>query len=125
MAPQLGQGTFRLAVTSAYSRSCTVTGEHSLPAREAAHIRPYGDGGEHEVSNGLLLGSDIHRLFDTGYLGVTPDYKFVVSCYLRGDYSNGRSYYPLHGRPIELPARREEWPSAEALAWHGGSVLKR
>jgi mRNA-degrading endonuclease toxin of MazEF toxin-antitoxin module len=121
----LRQGTFRLAVTSAYSRSFTVTGEQSLPALEAAHIRPFGDGGEHEVGNGLLLRSDIRRLFDTGYVGVTPDYKFVVSCYLRGDYSNGRSYYPLHGQPIALPAKREEWPcAAEALAWHGESVLK-
>jgi putative restriction endonuclease len=77
------------------------------------------------VSNGLLLRSDIRRLFDTGYVGVTPDYKFVVSCYLRGDYSNGRSYYALAGRPIELPARREEWPKGEALAWHGVSVMKR
>ena len=125
VAPRLGQGTFRLAVTSAYSRSCAVTGEHSLPALEAAHIRPYGDGGEHEVSNGLLLRSDIHRLFDTGYVGVTPDYKFVVSDRLRGDYSNGRSYYPLNGQPIVLPQVREEWPSAEALAWHGDVVLKR
>ena len=77
------------------------------------------------MSNGLLRYSDIHRLFDTGYVGVTPDYKFVVSDRLRGDYSNGRSYYALAGRPIELPARREEWPSAEALAWHGESVMKR
>lgn len=100
-------------------------GEHSLPVLEAAHIRPYGDGGEHEVSNGLLLRSDIHRLFDTGYVGVTPDYKFVVSDRLRGDYSNGRSYYALAGRPIELPARREEWPRAEALAWHSESVMRR
>ena len=96
-----------------------------LPAPEAAHIRPYGDGGEHEVSNGLLRYSDIHPLFDTGHVGATLDYKFVVSCYLRGDDSNGRSYYPLHGQPIALPARREEWPNAEALAWHGESVLRR
>lgn len=124
MAPRLGQGTFRLAVTSAYSRSCTVTGEHSLPALEAAHIRPYSDGGEHEVSNGLPLRSDIHRLFDTGYVGVTPDYKFVVSDRQRDDYANGGSYGPLDGQPITPPARREEWPSA-ALAWHRESVLKR
>ena len=77
------------------------------------------------MSNGLLRYSDIHRLFDTSYVGVTPDYKFVVCDRLRGDYSNGRSYYPLAGRPIELPGRREEWPGAEAVAWHGGSVLKR
>ena len=73
---RLGQGIFRLAVTDAYGRACAVTDEHSLPALEAARIKPYTDGGEHEVANGLLLRSDIHRLFDHGYVGVTPDYRF-------------------------------------------------
>ena len=62
--PRLGQGSFRFAVTSAYENACAVTMEHSLPVLDAAHIRPYAEGGEHEVSNGLLLRSDIHRLFD-------------------------------------------------------------
>ena len=81
--PRLGQGTFRLAVTAAYDRACAVTHEHSLPALEAAHIRPFAEEGTHEVSNGLLLRSDIHRLFDKGYVGVTPEYRFVVSKALR------------------------------------------
>jgi len=38
--PRLGQGTFRIAVTNAYG-TCAVSGEHSLPALEAAHVRPY------------------------------------------------------------------------------------
>ena len=59
--PRLGQGTFRIAVTSAYG-ACAVSGEHSLPALEAAHLRPYADGGERALSNGLLLRADIHRL---------------------------------------------------------------
>jgi putative restriction endonuclease len=120
-----GQGTFRIAVTGAYSRACAVTGEHSLPALEAAHIRPYGEGGEHEVSNGLLLRSDIHRLFDKGYVGVTPEYRFIVSDRLRGDYSNGRSYYPLASRVIELPALAEERPSREWLEWHMDTKFRR
>jgi predicted restriction endonuclease len=125
VAPRLGQGTFRLAVTSAYDHSCTVTGEHSLPALEAAHIRPFSEGGEHKVSNGLLLRSDIHKLFDKGYVGVTPAHKFVVSDRLRGDYSNGRSYYPLDGQEIALPHVREDWPSPEALEWHHDTVFRR
>ena len=44
--PRLGQGTFRLAVTGAYG-ACAVSGEHSLPALEAAHVRPYAEGGAH------------------------------------------------------------------------------
>jgi putative restriction endonuclease len=95
-----------------------VTDEHSLPALEAAHIRPYGNGGEHEVPNGLLLRSDIHRLFDKGYVGVTSDHRFVVSKRLKDDFSNGRSYYPLHGQEIRLPIRTDERPSASWLEWH-------
>jgi putative restriction endonuclease len=60
--------SFRLAVTKAYGSACAVTQEHSLPALEAAHIQPYGKGGEHQVQNGLLLRSDVHRLFDKGYV---------------------------------------------------------
>lgn len=95
--PRFGQGTFRIAVTEAYQSACAVTSEHSLPALEAAHIKPYGEGGEHELANGLLLRSDIHRLFDRGYVGVTPEGRFVVSARLKDDYSNGKSYYPLQG----------------------------
>lgn len=38
--PRLGQGIFRVAVTDAYGRACSVTGEHSLPVLEASHIKP-------------------------------------------------------------------------------------
>jgi putative restriction endonuclease len=116
--PRLGQGAFRLAVTAAYSRACSVTGEHSLPALEAAHIRPYGEGGEHEVSNGILFRSDLHRLFDRGYVTVTPEFRLEVSNRLRLDYANGRSYYPLHGARISTPQSLQEAPSAEWLKWH-------
>lgn len=121
--PRLGQGIFRVAVTGAYSRACAVTEEHSLPALDAAHIRPYGDGGEHEVRNGLLLRSDIHRLYDKGYVAVTPDHRFVVSDRLRGDYSNGRSYYPLRDRIIRLPDAVAERPEPSLLAWHLDNVF--
>lgn len=122
--PRLGQGIFRLAVTDAYGRACAVTTEHSLPALEAAHIRPYSDGGKHEVRNGLLLRSDIHRLFDKGYVGVTPDYRFVVSERLRDDYSNGRSYYPLDGKSIHLPQDLRVQPDRELLDWRQSHVFR-
>ena len=70
--PRFGQGAFRVLVTDIYRRRCAVTLERILPALEAAHIRPYGDGGEHEAQNGLLLRRDIHGLFDAGYVTITP-----------------------------------------------------
>jgi putative restriction endonuclease len=122
--PRLGQGTFRVAVTDAYARRCAVTQEHSLPALEAAHIRPYSRDGSHEVSNGLLLRSDIHRLFDLGYVTVTSEHRFEVSRRLREDYSNGRSYYPLHGSMIQVPAAAPEMPDPQQLSWHSENVFR-
>jgi putative restriction endonuclease len=118
VAPRLGQGSFRVVVLESYRRACAVSTEHSLPALEAAHIRPYAEGGEHKVGNGMLLRSDIHRLFDKGYLTITPAHRIEVSNRLREDFSNGRSYYPFHGKQIALPADRVEYPDPAMLGWH-------
>jgi putative restriction endonuclease len=122
--PRIGQGVFRIAVTDAYGRACAATGEHSLPVLEAAHIRPYASEGPHDVSNGLLLRSDLHRLFDKGYVTVTKDLRLEVSGRLKEDYSNGKSYYPLHGEPITPPADKRCAPSAEFLSWHNDNVYR-
>lgn len=116
--PRLGQGAFRILVTDAYKRRCAVTGERTLPALEAAHIKPYGDGGEHEASNGLLLRRDIHSLFDAGYVTVTPDLRFEVSRRIREEFENGKHYYALQGQQIVPPQQGKHHPDARALAWH-------
>jgi putative restriction endonuclease len=122
--PRLGQGSFSLAVRDAYSGACAVTHEHSTPVLEAAHIRPYADGGEHRVDNGLLLRRDLHRLFDRGYVTVTPDHRFRVGERLRAEFKNGRSYYALNNSKIALPIAERLQPSRELLAWHGTAVFK-
>ena len=124
VTPRLGQGLFSLAVRDAYGRACAVTHEHSEPVLEAAHIRPYSLGGEHRVDNGLLLRSDLHRLFDRGYVTVTPDYEFRVGDRLRQDFSNGRSYYGFNGGKIHVPESPLLRPSRELLEWHSSEVFK-
>jgi putative restriction endonuclease len=121
--PRLGQGAFRVSVTEAYNRACAATGEHSLPALDAAHIKPFAKDGPHEVRNGLLLRADLHRLLEQGYVTVTHDQVLEVSNRLRDDYHNGRSYYPLHGTRIALPAIEADRPSRELLAWHNQHVF--
>ena len=118
--PRLGQGAFRVAVTDAYDRVCAATGEHALPALEASHIRPYAepDNGPHEVSNGLLLRADLHRLFDKGYMTVTPEHRIEVSPRLRQDYSNGHTCYPHHGKILSVPSTVSDHPAPEWLRWH-------
>lgn len=122
VAPRLGQGAFRVAVIEAYGRACAVTGDHSLPALDAAHIRSYAQKGPHEVRNGILLRADLHRLFDRGYLTVTPEQRLEVSRRLREDYSNGRSYYPFNGSPVRVPGAESERPDIEYLRWHNEQV---
>lgn len=116
--PRLGQGSFRVVVTDAYSRRCAMTGEKTLPVLEAAHIQSYAAGGAHRVDNGLLLRSDLHTLFDRGYVTVTPDYRVEVSRRIREEFTNGRDYYALHGREIALPSDTEQRPAVGFLSWH-------
>lgn len=116
--PRLGQGAFRLAVTDAYKRQCAVSGGRVLPALDAAHIRSYGDGGEHEVSNGLLLRRDIHSVFDAGYVTFDDDLRMVVSDRVRTDFNNGNEYRRLHGHPLEVPDAVEARPDVAQLRWH-------
>jgi putative restriction endonuclease len=116
--PRLGQGAFRVIVTDAYRRRCVVTGERTLPALEAAHIKPFAIGGSHEPTNGLLLRRDIHALFDAGYVTVSPDLRFEVSKRIKEEFENGRDYYQLHGRSISPPLSSSYSPNAVALAWH-------
>ena len=122
--PRLGQGAFRVLVTDIYNRRCAVTHERTLPALEAAHIRPYGDGGEHEARNGLLLRRDIHSLFDAGYVTVTPDLRFEVSRRIKEEFDNGKHYYALHGHKIDAPSDVGQRPDPDALTWHNEHCFK-
>jgi putative restriction endonuclease len=122
--PRLGQASFRLAVLEAYGQQCAITTEHSLPVIDAAHIRPWAAGGAHAVPNGLPLRRDLHRLFDLGYVTVRPDLRFAVSRELRDDYANGRVYYELDGRQIQLPADPAAQPDPELLTWHKATLYR-
>ncbi len=122
--PRLGQGAFRVMATDAYGRRCAVTRERTLPALDAAHIRPFVTGGAHTASNGLLLRRDIHSLFDAGYVTVTPTFDFEVSRSIREEFENGRDYYALHGTRIEVPRRRAQRPDHDALTWHNENIFR-
>ncbi len=122
---RLGQHAFRALVTDVYARRCAVTGERVLPVLEACHIRPATQGGPHDVRNGLLLRSDVHTLFDRGYIGIDPPtHRLLVSPQLRNDWENGRDYYSLAGLELRPPRLREERPAREHLEWHRQALFR-
>lgn len=114
-----GQGTFRARLLDAYGRQCAITGEHTEPVLDAAHIQPYLGPRSNHPQNGLLLTKEFHALFDLGLVTVTEDYRVRVSKDLRTRWRNGRRYYPYDGQPlVHVPSDPSARPSREALAWH-------
>ncbi len=120
---RLGQSGFRAAVTDAYNRRCAFTGEKTLPALQASHIKPYAESGPHQVSNGLLLRADLHQLFDRGYITLTPEYNVVVSDRIREEFNNGKEYLALSGKPFHtVPEKRSDLPDEQFVEFHNNQV---
>ncbi|MES1933278.1 hypothetical protein T35B1_11742 [Salinisphaera shabanensis T35B1] len=66
------QAGFRARLIEHYGLRCMVTGVTTAAVIEAAHIAPYGGRATNTVENGLLLRTDIHRLFDAGLMSIDP-----------------------------------------------------
>lgn len=121
---RVGQGTFRALVTDTYQRRCAISGEKTLPVLEAAHIKPYAQSGPNAISNGLLLRSDLHKLFDAGYLTLTDDYRVEVSGRIKEEFQNGREYYRFQGQKmLILPEQMRQQPDRKYLNWHQNNVF--
>jgi len=120
--PRLGQGSFRVLVTDVYERRCALTNERTLPALDAAHIKPYSESGGHTINNGILMRRDLHALFDRGYITINPALEIEVSRKIKEEYENGRDYYRLHGGKIHVPAKAGYQPSKDCIDWHNTHV---
>jgi putative restriction endonuclease len=122
---RVGQGAFRVLVTEAYDRRCAITGEKTLPVLEAAHIRSFSSNGPNKIANGLLLRSDLHKLFDGGYVTITKDYKIEISSRIRIEFQNGKEYYKFHGENLRvLPNNPRNIPDFQFIDWHNTNIFK-
>jgi putative restriction endonuclease len=123
------QVVFRLALLAAYRRCCAFCGLSLTDALQAAHIIPWNEASVAQrmaPSNGLLLCSTHHALFDADILSVTPNRTIVC---LRGTVpghrwteADRRAAADLDGRPIALPADARLRPSDAALAYRATRV---
>ena len=107
-----GQSEFRDQLLDAYQR-CAVTGSEVAAVLEAAHIDRYFGDHSHHVTNGLLLRSDIHTLFDAQLLTVDDNYQVRVSPRLANS-----EYAQFENRRVHLPAHEQLWPDRAALSRH-------
>lgn len=81
------QARFRKEVLAA-CRRCVITSVTLPEVLEAAHIKPYKYHGKDTVANGLDMRLDIHMLFDTGHLRISPDGIVELSGRARPDYGS-------------------------------------
>ena len=114
MAVREGQDHFRTALLEAYGSRCAVTGFDAVETLEAAHIYPYKGPATNHVTNGLLLRSDVHRLFDRGAVAVhETNHQVLVKPHLMVT-----QYASLSECRLELPRRAGDRPSTAALRSH-------
>lgn len=74
---QRDQSKFRKLLLK-YDNKCVISGEELGLVLEAAHIIPVSEGGPDIPSNGFMLRSDIHKLYDANIFKITPDGEIIV-----------------------------------------------
>jgi hypothetical protein len=110
-----GQTGFRNLLLRRFSGRCCVTGSTVGRLLEAAHIELHPGADDHASSDGLLLRSDLHTLFDLGLIAIDPrTHKVRTSPDLQGTEYEKYDLKPLQARPAvvrSLNARglRKRW----------------
>ncbi len=117
---RLHQASFRSAVIAAYGGRCAVSGLPESLLLDAAHISADGDEkfGQPVVVNGLPLTKLHHAAFDSHLIGVSPDYRIIVSERLLSikDGPTLEAIKGLNDTMMKLPQRRKDFPDRERLA---------
>ncbi|MDG9817164.1 HNH endonuclease [Pseudomonas putida] len=116
-----GQPQFRKQLLEAYQGRCAVTACPLQQVLEAAHIHPYLGAETNVVSNGLLLRTDLHTLFDLGLWWINPvSLRIEISEVLMGG-----EYGSIEGRSLALPKNESEHPSRAALEFRRSAIANR
>jgi hypothetical protein len=106
-----GQSAFRRELLHAYSGCCAISGWAVEDVLDAAHILPYRGDHTNHVTNGLLLRTDLHALFDLNLLRVDPESHTVLLDARLLD----SPYAEFHGRALRLPVDAAQRPSQACL----------
>lgn len=89
---------------------CCITGCSVPTVLHACHIIPHAQSGNNNTSNGLLLRSDIHDLFDLHLIGIHP---ITLKIHIKQELQK-TEYASLNGK-ILLPRLDNKKPNREAL----------
>lgn len=86
-----------------YENKCVIT--KSSKALEGAHIIPNCETNKFDICDGLLLKSDVHKMYDSYELTINPDTLQVEMC---GDILDDDYFKQFNGKKIELPEKYKD-----------------
>jgi len=114
-----GQAAFRENLLSAYDGRCAITDCSVKDVLEAAHIVPYLGVKTNHLSNGLILRSDLHKLFDSFKIAINPDTLIVCVA----PELMETEYRELNGKPLRKVRPKYPPVSESALRHHFNQCL--
>ncbi len=120
---------FRDAVLMAYGYRCAICeydvriGNH-LIGLEAAHIQWHQATGPDEVSNGLALCANHHKLLDYGAITLDDDRIIIASQRMTGSAHFDNFVMSLHGKGLRDPQEQSHKANPKYLSWHRLNVFK-
>jgi len=106
-----GQPKFRNRLLKNYSFKCCISKCDVIDTLEACHIYSYMGPKTNHLTNGLILRSDLHILYDKGLICIDENYKVKIS----GKIKNSDWYSQFHGISITKPI--ENYPNKEAIKY--------
>jgi putative restriction endonuclease len=114
---------FRLAVVKHYDKRCALCGVRIITSEgrsvvDAAHIVPWSKSRDDSIGNGMALCKLCHWSFDNGLVGVSENYKIILSEQINIHPNAAGSLITLNERDIVGPAARSFWPEQKNLSWH-------
>lgn len=125
---RVNQSFFRSLILSIYRSKCAISGVDIPDLLIASHIIPWAKNAKERLNpqNGLCLSPLYGRCFDKGYIGITSDYRIVLSRELK--HNSEKDYFVRHfgqveGMPISLPDRF--LPEPDFLDYHYNTIFRK
>ncbi len=124
---RVNQSFFRVAVLTAYSHRCCISGIAVPELLNASHIVPWATDTTNRVNprNGLCLNVLLDRAYDRGFLTVTPEKIVKISKIIQQfPVLTGLNEWLIQfdGKPIHLPERFP--PNGDFLQYHYSTIYK-
>ncbi|WP_228236862.1 HNH endonuclease [Allomuricauda sp. M10] len=106
------QSRFKNNLILAFDGRCAISQTSVNNVLEGCHIIPHSESGKNSTTNGILLRSDIHKLFDLGLILIHPKYLRIAV----DDSLKQSEYYELHNQKIKV-SLGERWIKNLAKKW--------